>query len=360
MSPENAQDRELCALCRERELDRAENEASHLCADCRAEAIRMRTPRWVEILVVLICVLAAHAVRQAPPALSDARAKDRGDAHFAAREYRYAYLQYEPLLMKYPSALELAAETVDAAIKAQWFGDAYTVLEEHLVEKTLSDELYQKLNPDAQFLFRFANTYSAIAEGVGGIPQDENADPVETRLRYAALLNGLLEEPDAEKAMLYYNLAMTQPDRAEYERYMRLASEAEPRVTYPLADLGNARRTSGHFEEARSLYARALECNALDAGAMRGQSILLLIEGKKEDALPLIREAYSLDSLAQWMPEALYVVLRENGLAEEAATIRQIAEEGGYAFDLDGEIARYESGEIDVARMYLDPEVESL
>ena len=360
MGVENGRGGELCTLCREREVDRAESGASCLCADCRAERIRLRTPRWVEFVILTVCILAVYAVRQTPSALREARAKELGDAHFAAREYLYAYQQYAPLLAGHSRNLALAAQTMDAAIKAQWFGDAYGVLEEHLVDRTLSDEMYRKLDPDAQFLFRFVNTYAALAEGWGSVPVDEDADPEETRMRYEALLHQLLEDPEAEKAYLYYHLAFVQADSAEYERYMRLASEADPRVTYPLAFLGNARRSLGYMEEARALYARALEHNALDAGALRGQGIMLMIEGMKEEGLAMIRQAYSLEPLMQWMPEALYIALLESGLDEEADAIRQIAEQSGYAFDHDGRVAGYTGGEVTVAEYYVQPEEESL
>ncbi|MCL2810761.1 MAG: hypothetical protein FWD25_02605 [Clostridia bacterium] len=328
-----------------------------------AENLRMRTPRWVEFIMLLVCLLTVQAIRQVPLAYDDIRMLEAGDAHFAAHEHLYAYTQYASLLARYPGNLHLAAQTVDAAVNAQWFGDAYGVLVDHLVDRDLPDDVYHKVNPNAQLLFRFADTHVAITEGLGSIDQDgEDMDSEEIRQQYIALLNKLLKEPETEKAMLYYNLATVQEDRGEYERYLRLASEAEPRVTYPLALLGNARRTAGHIDEARDIYAKALALNALDAGAMRGQAILLLLEGQKEEALSLVRRAYSLDPLMQWMPEALCVALLENGLHDEAETIRQIAKESGYTFDYDGKHAQYARGEITVSQIYLEleQEVESL
>ena len=360
MDAENQQSKELCVLCRKQEVDHAENPASRLCADCRGEKVRMRAPRWAEFLMVLVCLLAVYAVRQTPAALNDVRMLEQGHAHFEAREYQYAFERYAPLLARYPNNLNLAVQAIDAAVKAQWSGSAYEVLNEFIVDRQLPDDIYRAVDPNAQYLFRFVDTYVAITEGYGSIDAaaGEDMEPEERRALYVAMLNELLEDPEAEKAMLYYHLAHFQEDRAEHERYLRLASEAEPRVTYPLAQLGNARRTAGHIEEARALYARALEHNALDAGALRGQAVLLLLEGKPQDALVLVRKAYSLDPLLQWMPEALYTALLENGLREEAETIRQIAEESGYVFDLDGTHTRYANGEITVAQIYLDPEVE--
>jgi hypothetical protein len=92
--------------------------------------------------------------------------------------------------------------------------------------------------------------------------------------------------------------------------------------------------------------------NASDAAALRGISIIRLLEGDSAPALDIMRRAYALDPDIQYMPEALIIALCENDMRDEAMAHLEAYEGGGYIFEQD--LRDYLAGTISLVEYYTE------
>ncbi len=356
------QEREdLCLLCGERAIDRTENPDAKTCAGCQAKHLPIKAPIWVQLCVVLALALLIQAFVSLPKAAGDQRQLAQAEAHMAMREYQYAANQYVELLEVYGDSKELATRALEAAVSAQNFEGAYWVLDTYLFNRDLDDNLYQRVYPLSELTQRVLATSGQfgviLKEATAGMP--ENASDEETKKMLAdirAQAEAMLGDPTYEPAIVLCHLAMIAEDGAQASEYLRRSIEANDRISFTRSLLGTQLRRAGRLEEARQAYADGLRLNALDFDSLRGQSVLEMLEGRKEEALVLARRAYEIAPKGEYIAQTLCVALVENGLAEEADAVEALARDHEVDFDADGEYALYREGKVSLRDYYVKGE----
>ena len=105
------------------------------------------------------------------------------------------------------------------------------------------------------------------------------------------------------------------------------------------------------MDEAKQVYQHALELNACDATAMRGVSILQLLEGEKALSLKTIQRAYEIEPYGLYIAESLAIALCENDMRGEAETLlEQLVGEG---LQIEEDLQGYMYGNLTLQQYYL-------
>lgn len=342
----------LCIMCNEREKDYSENSYSQMCSECRKHRKKMNIPLRIIFFLVVICAIFILSIIKLPPVLSDYRNFLKAEENMNDKEFSLAYKKYITLLEKYNSSLMLAYRTADAAMNAQYFYELNETYNKYLAGKDVSDEQYAKAVEYVDLLDIYIKTLDELQKIKGGIDEKIiTENPEEASRIFTTKLKELLENKEMDKTLIYYYLGNISEDFEEALEYMKKATEYDSRFTYPLAYYGNALRSGGKYGEARETYQKALNLNATDALAIRGLSILYLLEGEKKLALEKVRYAYELEPEGLYIADALVITLYENSLKEEAdALLKSMTDKG---FVIPEDLAKYLDGTTNVKEYYV-------
>lgn len=312
-------DKTLCVLCKERERDYSVSSKSVPCRECREEHLKFRIPLKIKLFLVAILVTFITSLFMLPPILANYKTYIEAGRNMEAKQYSTACTKYMSLLETYGDSIWVIMNASKAALSAQRFDDLIHVFDTYWVGRKLSDAEYKIAMEYSDFLTRYVTTMDALTaifdELASTGPQDDPSSAAESLRRE---LEALLTRDDMDRALVYYYLGSAASDNAEAVKYLKLATEQDPRVTFPCAFYGNALRRAGNLEEARDVYLKALERNAEDAQSIRGLSVLELLDGNLESALVTARKAYELEPTGLFIAETLIVMLRENGFHGEA------------------------------------------
>ena len=341
----------LCAACQIKEIDFNESPHSLFCRECREEYIKLRFPARIKLFFAIICGLFLFSLYLMALTLPIYKVYAQAGRKYKAREYSQALEGYAEVLDKYSGSVPVIMDTASAAMKAQQFDALAYVLDNYLVGKNIKDADYDK----AMVYFDFLSSYFETRQNIDNIfleisetPEDEGKP--DRRLLLLARLTELLERDGIDKTYVYFVIGTTVAESGEAIRYLRQACEQDPRMTYPYAYLGNALRRTGRYDEARQAYETVLSVDAGDYFALRGLSVIELLEGRKGLALDLIDQARALAPYGLYVPEAYIIVLIENGLRAEADGYFSLLESEGYVFGQD--LLEYMSGHTSAEQYY--------
>ena len=341
-----------CVQCRARERDLSENSQSMLCAECRQKCLALRVPMGIRIFLVLVCAVFLLSVCFLPPVLATYKTYLTAGKHMQGREYALAYRNYNGLLQEYSGSVTIALKAADAALSAQYFPELSQTVNDYLVGKPLSDTDYNRAMGFVNELDFYGLTYEKI-EGVIEQAQKDVPDPASKEFvdAVSSRCAELLTQDGIDKAQVYYVMGSVASDAEESASYLKLATEQDPKYTYPYAYYGTALRRLGKLDEAKGIYEKALSLNACDAQSMRGVGVLLLLQGDAAEGLAEIQRAYAIEPYDLYIADTLIVALNENGQGEEALELRDELAAQGAEFVAD--LGEYLDGKISLKQYYM-------
>jgi len=345
----------LCVLCRERKRDYSESSRSILCRECRQQHLKLRIPMGIRLFLVAILVSFIVSVLMLPPVLANYRIYIDAERNMQAKQYNSACDKYMSLLETYSNSIPITIKASEAALGAQRFGDLAYIFDTYWVGRPLNDSEYAIATEYNDILERYATAMDEIVAIFSELGELSSEQPLDDLASVSEFLQGkleaLLSRDDVDLSLVYYYLGSTSEDNADAVYYLKLATEQDPRMTFPLAFYGNALRRSGDLAEARDVYEKALVLNAEDANAMRGLSVVELLDGNPESALEAARRAYELAPFGLFVPETLIVMLHENGLHDEAEAV--LDEITAMGFEADEDFAEYLEGKVTAEEYYM-------
>jgi tetratricopeptide (TPR) repeat protein len=341
-----------CVMCHARERDLIENSQSMLCAECRQKCLALRVPMGIRIFLVLVCAVFLLSVCLLPPVLDTYKTYLTAGRQMQAREYAFAYQNYAGLLEEYSGSVTIALKAADAALSAQYLPQLGQTLDEHLVGKPLNDADYNRAMAFVNVLDFYGLTYEKIE---GAIEQANKDVPDQASKAYGDAISArcaeLLTQGGIDKTQVYYVMGSVASDDEESASYLKLATEQDPKFTYPYANYGTALRRLGKLDEAKGIYDKALSLNACDAQSMRGLGVLLLLQGDTAEGLAKIQRAYAIEPDDLYIADALVVALNENGQREEALKLRNELAAQGVEFEAD--LGEYLDGKLSLEQYYI-------
>lgn len=326
----------LCSACKKNEIDTSENRESKLCSDCRHTYLELKVPLWVTSFMAIILILIISSATLIPATFDDFKSYRNAQKFANQHKYAQSTTEYLTILGKYKSKKEIVLDALDSAIGAQNFEVAAYIFDTYLVGKRLTDEEYQRTVSISEFLSRFSNSIE-LCESV--LKDADKAEDITT-----ALLENI-KRSDIDAAYLYFVIGRTNPDPEIRKQYLLISTQQNDRCTYPLAYYGNELRREGSYDKASEVYHRALVRNASDTYAMRGEGILMQINGDFAGGLEKIREAYDINPNELYINDALIIALCENGMREEATEFMEARFAEEYKFDqafydyMDGKVS---------------------
>ena len=341
----------LCANCQSREIDYAASPHSVLCRECRAEFIKLRTPNKIKLFIGVICALFLFSLYLMSATLPIYRVYVEAGRRYKSREYSLALAGYAVVLERYSDSVPVIVNTASAAMKAQQFDALAYVLDTFLIGKKVNDADYAKVMEYFDFLNSYYGTNQEIEnvfKEISETPEFDDKSDIQNLI--VEKLRELLTREDINKTQVYFYMGNFAGNIDESIQYLREACDQDPRVTYPFAYLGNALRRAGKLAQARQVFDDVLAIDACDFYALRGLSIVELLEGRKSEALDIISRARSLAPYGQYVPEAYIIALVENGLREEAEAYLSGLESEGYQFERD--LHDYLNGDISLKQYY--------
>lgn len=338
---ENDNDDNLCVACRKHIKDTTESKYSGLCTECRSMYIKYPISKWVYGMLIGIAVLFMISMVKIPVIISDYKIYKDSKKDISNKEYFYASKKLSTLLGKYKGSVPLAIELMDVYMKQQLFSEAAQIFDNNIRGEKLKEEDYKVVSDYTNKLTQYFTTYSEIDK----ILKDTNINVQNEKLTE-------MLKKDVDKTQVYFCLAIINSGTKKYEEYLKLASDADPEYTYPLAFYGNALRSDGKYDEAENVYERALEFNKNDAFSIRGISIIRLLEGKNKEALVLAQKSYEISPKHMYIPESLAIALCENNKREEALNFINRCKNEGYTFAPD--MDEYLSGKMNLVSYYTE------
>ncbi len=345
-SEDREEDDGLCRQCGQKPRDTSASENSVLCSQCRQGYVRLRIPKGVLFFLAAIGAVFLLAMIHMPKTVEQYKRYLEAERHMGKQEYLFAYQGYAELLEDYGGSVPIILNAIDAAMGAQLFDEAATLLDSRLVGRGLDDKQYARATEVTDDLDTFYLSVSEVSPLLENVGSDEES--------LAALyesLRELLDSSVADKTLIYYYLGNLAPTLEESAEYFRLASLENELFTYPIAVYGNVLRRAGLYDEAEQVYRHALERNACDASSIAGLGILELLRGDAAQGVELTRKAFETDPFTAYIPEAYTIALCENGKREEALGVVDSMEAAGYLFD--AELTEYFDGTVSLERYYL-------
>ncbi|MDR1674497.1 MAG: hypothetical protein LBR54_03495 [Oscillospiraceae bacterium] len=319
------------------------------------EYIKLYIPVKIKIFLAVLAALFAFSVITFPSVLSNFRNYRQADEHLKAKEYSLAYDKYITVLEKYRGSPDFILKTADAAMGAQLFWEAYDAINTHLSGRDLSESEYSRAMEILDFTDKYLTTYEKIDEIFTELGETSSADdPVKNNNEILGKLEPLLKDDDMDKSYIYFIMGLLSSQTSEKSiNYFDLATQQDKYSTYPYSYRATALRRMGKIDEAKELYEYALTKNACDALSMRGFAIVLMLDGKNEEALKTARYAYELDPYGEYVADTLIVVLCENGLRNEAEELlERITDEG---FEMEESLKEFldSNGAISIRDYYI-------
>lgn len=359
-SMEHAENREpmipeenLCRKCHARTIDRSENKNSILCHTCREEQIRYPFPKKAVIAAVCIGVIVVAAMVRTPRVLHDYKLYSEAKIQAAVGDIYPALLALDEVLERYPDSVPVGERMVDLAMAHGYYDTAAYALNTYMSGKSVNDSTYARLTGYSRKLTRYYDTMDRMEELMGDMKE---AQTEEEEMRNMENLRAeLLEmagQMEYDSSLAYYYLALLSEDEDTVISYLEKSAAADPLFAEPQVYLGTYYRRQGDLEAARTCYGNVLLVDGQNTSALRAMGILNLLEGRPEDGLSYVQDAYDLNPEEEYINETLIIALMENGKKEEAERLKQEFDQQGVVFD--EEFEGYLSGATNLHDYYID------
>ena len=310
----------------------------------------------VQILLFLLAslILAGVSMMRFPKSLSEYRIYQEAKERMEQGETAAALQDLFEVLEEHPNSVPLILKLIDCSMEAGYYDHAGYVFNEYLVGKELTDSQYTRMMRYSNRLDSYYLTCDAMDALLSGV--DTQADLSEEAAEELSLwfreeIAKLHKDPKQDQALLYYYDAMFSEDLETQRDMLRKAYEEDSELFDTRVLLANAERGLGNLTEAHSCLEDAISKEKQDAGALRGLSVLAMLEGREEEALALAKSAYEVSPDSLYVPDTYLVTLHVNGHTKEANTMIEEIEEIEGALDED--TRQLLNGEISLEDYYM-------
>lgn len=319
-------------------------------------------PLPILLFLLASLMLAGISMYRFPESLSEYKVFREAKERIENGETSLALQELYEVQELHPNALPVTLELIELSMETGYYDLAAYVFNEYLVGKDLSDGQYARMMRYSRRLESYFTTYDSIDALMAELDVRSEADdseeavPADTE-RIREELTRLHGDADQDAAFLYYYQAVTSQERTEYYDYLQKAYAEDPELFDVRVLLANAERSRGNFEKSRSLLEQAIAKEGTDAGALRGLSVLAMLEGDFEEGLARAGQAYASDPDSMYVRDTYLIALHVNGDTAEA---EKMAEEiRRVEGSLDEDTQQLLNGTISLEDYYLDKNQEA-
>lgn len=338
-----------CRKCKDRPIDRSENDNSILCRECREEQIRYPFPKLMIPAAILLAVFLVFAMIQTRQPFYYYKIYAQASRQADDGEAEAALMEMLEVMEQYSNSVAVAEKMVDLSMQHGYYDFAAYILDTYMVGMEVSSSTYAKITGYTNKLNRYYDTQNKIEEISAGISVegDEALDQIKSRLL------ALADDRNYDQGLLYFCLGAFSQDPQEAVQYLEKSVNADSKIMAYRVYFGTSCRRAGDLAKARACYEYALIQEKHNTGAMRGMGILNLLEGEKEQGLALIQQAFEENPEENYINETLIVALMECGQTEEANSQKRKFEAEGAEFD--EEFLDYLQGSTSLYDYYVTP-----
>lgn len=412
-------ERDLCRRCKRRRIDRSENPESILCRECREELIKLKIPPVMIVTGILvlgivgICLLSFGVKYMMGGGYGKYLLTNQAQSDYDDSEYGtddgydedYEYAADEPaepeaepqesllqknssfgkdlllttecreavdytesgyvvtglnrlltILEENPDNINAAVVTVDLAMRYTYPDYASYVIQNFLVEKTVSDEIYEKITGYIDELNLYYDTSDKADEIWNQAAEAWGEGSLEALNAYHDGLAACLEDEAYDQAFLNYCLFYACIDEDEQVEHLKNCLAINDNYSDAKAQLGVYYRNKGELDKSRQLLEAGYQNNKEVYSVTRGLATLELVENELEQGLIHAKEAYDMYPEGDYVADTYIIALRANGQEEEAERLTKELEEQGYFFDDD--FYEFQKGEMTLEEYYTIGEEE--
>lgn len=394
-------EQDYCRRCRKRPIDKSENPDSVLCRDCREELIKLRIPMPLLVtgiivaIIVILCMgvfvmdffrfrvgFGGHEVfqfndkeeimekteekKEDVEEFLDSIIDNRTEEEKTQDTIRDLQEDMEnmpdPMYTVYstqagmgqvvtamdgilteleenPDDMDMAILLADIAMEYSYFDYAAYAINEYLVDKSVSDEEYDRITgyiEELEIYYATAeeldNIWASLTEPVEG----EELDLEAVYSSYHDKVQEFVGDERYDQARVHYELYYCcLYEEEEMLQHLKDCIAEDPCYYGAQAQLAVYHRRKGDFETAREILQKTYFRNREDYSVLRAYATLELAEGNLEDGLIYAEEAYKQYADGEYVIDTYLIALTANGRQEEADALLREYEDAGYYFDED-------------------------
>lgn len=339
----------LCQACHGTEIDRSESIHSVLCKACREKMIRRPVPKVLLVAALGIVVLVAAALFRLPGVLDSYRVYADAPRLAQSGDPEGALGGLFPVLEKYPDSIPVAERMADIAMQSGYYDAASYIIGTYLAGKSVDGSMANKINGYIDRIDRYYTTQSAFEEISLGVGED--LTPEDAQRFYREKLTTLLDDPAQDGALLHFYLASFSSTTAQQKEHLLACLEQDATMLFAKTALAVYHRREGDLEGAEALLKEVLRENSRSTDAKRALATVRLVQDRREEALPLAREAYTDNPEGLYNWETYAIALWENGQADEARAL--IAEQRAGGNELEEDAQAYFDGKVSIWDYYI-------
>lgn len=337
-----------CRACGKAIIDRSENVDSVLCSTCRERLIRYPVPKLFILFSAIIVILMGFAFSRFPKVLRCYKIYEKAEAMAESGDIGAAVDGLNTVVDQYPESIPVATRLVDIAMGGGCYDAAAYVLSNNLSGKEMAEDTVARLN---QYIDKIERYYDSC-DAIENMELDTSMSQDEALKAGYDYITELLNDPDQDKAVLYYYLSMFTEDSDEARSSLEKCIHEDDNFLDAKVQLATLSRRQGDLPNAESYYNEVLHADKSYSGALRGLAIIRLLEGKKEEGLDLASKAYELDPEGAYVWETYVIALEENAKDTDADAL--IQEYLSKANELDADLQSYLDGNLSLQDYYID------
>jgi len=312
---------------------------------------RLAVPAWVLVFLCLIVVLEVICMIRFPTVFNEYKTYMTSEAKAANGDTGKVIADLYKITDAHPDSYKVILKTIDLSMKNGYYDVAGNVFDKYLVGINLSDSDFSRMTSYSLQLKKYYRTCDAvdsILKKATGAGNTGNID-------YKAItndLNALLAQPEQDEAVIYYYLGViTQENIESAKNQLQKSYDINPECFDVRVQLGVMYRHLGDFEKAKKLNLEALQKDRSDAGALRSNAIIQMLEGDIDGGAATAKKAYEAYPDGMYIRESYLIALTLDNKKEEALKIQKEMTAAGEV--LDEEAASLLNGDITLEDYYV-------
>ena len=238
----------LCNVCGQAKIDLSESANSVLCRSCREKMIHYPIPRVFILFSVIVVILIGVAFYHFPKVMECYKMYENSVVLAEHGEISAALYNLNSVLEQYPDSVPVSTRMTDIAMGEGYYDIAANVINTYLYNKEIDEDVVDRLNQYVERIDRFYTSYDAIEE------MESKLDPTlpQEAAKKASYeyINGLLGDPNQDKALLYYYLSMYSEDIDEVRVNLEKCLKEDENLLDAKVQMANLLRRQGDFTNA--------------------------------------------------------------------------------------------------------------
>ena len=338
-----------CHMCRREPIDRSESWNSVLCQSCREKAIHYPVPKKIWAAMAVVLVLLLISMIRFPKTLGDYKIYVSAESRIENGELYEGLTDLLTIVEKYPHSTELSGKLVRLAMKYGCYDYAAYTIDNYLVGKEVSDNLYYEVDNAMDILDRYYNTMDTMQKLSEELAPTLSVEEIAETIRNQCL--DLVNDKTQDPALLYYYASLFTQNSQEQRTYLQNAVEYNPMMFDAHVSLGTLDRREGDLASARERYNKVLSIDKTNPSALRAMGILDMLEGNMELGLAEAEQAYQVNPDYTYVRETYMIALALTGDEAKSKEIEAEIEAAGEV--LEDDTYKLLAGEITLQDYYI-------